>query len=52
MDAQMCAVFLSDAILAAREPDMQAAWTLDELDDSTDLHSVRQALAGSDDGDF
>jgi hypothetical protein len=40
---------LTDAILTAEEPD---AWTLDELDDSADLGSLRSAWAGPDDAIF
>jgi hypothetical protein len=40
----------TDAVLTAEEPDAGFdAWTLDELDDLTDLGSVRLASAGSDD---
>lgn len=35
-----------DAILAGEEP---SAWTLDELESSADLGSLRSAWAGSDD---
>jgi hypothetical protein len=38
-----------DAILAAEEP---SAWTLDELESSADLGSLRSAWAGSDDPNF
>lgn len=38
-----------DAILTAEEP---AAWTLDELDHSADLGSLRSAWASGDDTSF
>ena len=38
-----------DAILSSEEPDTPvAAWTLDELDHSADLASLRSALAHTD----
>jgi hypothetical protein len=40
---------LADAILAADEAD---AWTLDELDHSADLGSLRSAWASTDDPSF
>jgi hypothetical protein len=39
----------ADAILAAEEPD---AWTLDELDHSADLGSLRSAWASGNDTNF
>jgi hypothetical protein len=40
---------LTDAILTADEP---AAWTLDELDHSADLGSLRSAWTSADDPNF
>ena len=40
---------LADAILTAEET---AAWTLDELDHSADLGSLRSAWSGADDTNF
>ena len=42
--------FAPDAILSGDEPDGPVvAWTLDELDHSTDLATLRGALASTDD---
>lgn len=40
---------LTDAILTAEDA---AAWTLDELDHSADLGSLRSAWSGADDSSF
>ena len=39
----------ASAMLSCQEPDEPiAAWTLDELDDSSDLATLRYAVAGAD----
>lgn len=46
---QFAEPFLTDAILTAEDA---AAWTLDELDHSADLGSLRSAWGGADDTNF